>query len=324
MSLPRSTEVFYITDAQFAVPTLISAESLRRWTDRVRINVVLLDVSDRQMEEFVRIGQDLRLDVHSLSTDILAAFGTDQFNATHVPHATLARFLISRFFHDMEGDVLYVDGDTLFVGDPAELLAIPAPERGLLAAEDQSYFYADEVGGTGRNVRAYFSGIGVTAEQGYFNAGVLKFRASEWVRISKECLAFLERNLAICQYHDQSALNAVVGKERVRLSPVWNFAHFYRDWGVSGKLEPKIVHFVGGDKPWMGRLNVWSDMYSSYMSAVERRLQGSFSLKKWNEREQADRLKAERWRMLKNHSIFAIRRAYRREKFSRLLKTSAV
>jgi lipopolysaccharide biosynthesis glycosyltransferase len=320
----KPTEVFYITDAPFVVPTLVSIESLRRWKSAgdMKINVVLLDINERQVDDFRRLAEDLDLDVHSLSTDALATFGNEKFNATHVPHATLARFIIPQFFRNEDADILYVDGDTLFIEDPKDLLDIPAPEVGLLAAEDQSYFYANDFGRTGRNVTAYFANIGVNAKTGYFNAGVMKFRAREWIKISKDCLSFLESNLAICQYHDQSALNAVAGNKRTRLSPVWNFKPSYRNWGISDK--PKLLHFVGGEKPWMGKLQIWSDLHADYMKAVARRRQDAFRLKVWNEQEQTDRLKAERRQELKNRTIFLYHMARRRAMFRALVQTAVL
>jgi lipopolysaccharide biosynthesis glycosyltransferase len=324
--LPRTTEVFYLTDAPFVVPTLVSIESLRRWksASELNVNVVLLDMDEGRVDDFKRLAEDLRLQVHSLSTDALASFGNDKFNATHVPYATLARFLISNFFCDQDADILYLDGDTLFIEDPKELLEFPAPEVGLLAAEDQSYFYVSDIGETGENVRSYFCNIGVTAKQGYFNAGVMKFRAREWIKISNDCLLFLENNLAICQYHDQSALNAVAGGKRIRLSPIWNFAPFYWNWGLSEAVRPKLLHFVGGGKPWMGKLEVWSRIYPDFIKAVERRRHASFLLKTWDARQQADRLKAERWQQIKNKTIFLYRMAHRRAQFRNLIDTSVL
>jgi lipopolysaccharide biosynthesis glycosyltransferase len=326
VSIQRATEVFYITDAPFAVPTLLSIESLRRWqsASNLRINVVLLDMNQDRVDDFTRLAEDLCLQIHSLSTDALASLRNDRFNPTHVPLATLARFLIPEFFGDEDDDILYVDGDTLFVQDPRELLDFLAPETGLLAAEDQSYFYANDYGKTGENIRSYFTNIGVTAKQGYFNAGVMKFRAREWIKISKDCLSFLEDNLSICQYHDQSALNAIVGCKRIRLSPIWNFKPSYRNWGVSKIAEPKLLHFVGGDKPWMGNLKVWSELYPDYIKAVERRRHESFLLRAWDEEEQAGRLKAERWQQIKDNTIFLRRKARRRAMFHGLVETSVL
>lgn len=326
MVIQRATEVFYITDAGFAVPTLVSIESLRRWRPArdLMINVVLLDMSQERVDAFAGLAQDLSLQIHSLRTDVLASLDNESFNATHVPLATVARFLISEFFRNEDYDILYVDGDTLFVQDPSELLDLPAPEAGLLAAEDQSYFYANDYGKTGNNIRSYFANIGVTAKQGYFNAGVLKFRARQWIKISKDCLSFLEDNLSICQYHDQSSLNAIVGSSRVRLSPIWNFKPSYWNWGVSEIAQPKLLHFVGGDKPWMGNLKVWSKLYPEYIAAVERRRHKSFLLRAWDEEEQAARLRAETFQQIKDNTIFLRRKTRRRAMFRDLVETSVL
>lgn len=326
MQLHRTTEVFYLTDAPFVVPTLVSIESLRRWksASTIQVNVVLLDVSEPQFEDFKQLARDLHVQAHSLTSEALNSFANENFNATHVPRATLARFLISKFFRDEEADILYVDGDTLFVDDPNDLLRVAAPETGLLAAEDQSYFYASDYGKTGNNVRSYFANIGVKAKQGYFNAGVLKFRAREWINISRACLSFLESNLAICQYHDQSALNAVVGPKRTRISPIWNFNPNYWNWGVAEMAQPKLLHFVGGDKPWMGELKVWSKFYPDYIQAIERRRHASFPLKTWNDQQQAERLDAERRQRIKGRTIFLYRLARRRAKFRELIKSSVL
>jgi lipopolysaccharide biosynthesis glycosyltransferase len=326
VSIQRATEVFYITDAGFAVPTLVSIESLRRWRPppNLRINVVLLDMSQERVDAFAGIAQDLSIQIHSLRTDALASLNDERFNPTHVPLATVARFLIPEFFRSEDYDILYVDGDTLFVQDPGELLDLPAPEIGLLAAEDQSYFYANDYGKTGKNIRSYFANIGVKAKQGYFNAGVLKFRTRQWIKISKDCLTFLEDNLSICQYHDQSSLNAIVGNKRVRLSPIWNFKPSYWNWGVSEIAEPKLLHFVGGDKPWMGNLRVWTKLYPEYIASVERRRHKSFLLRAWSEEESAARRRAETFQQIKDKTIFLGRKTRRRAMFRDLVETSVL
>jgi hypothetical protein len=74
----------------------------------------------------------------------------------------------------------------------------------------------------------------------------------------------------------------------------------------------------------MGTLDVWKDLYPSYIRAVERRLDGSFPLRKWNAQQQLDRLKAEQMQQLKNKSIFRVRVARRRAMFRQLVETSAL
>jgi lipopolysaccharide biosynthesis glycosyltransferase len=327
MSDQRSTEVFYATDAGFAVPTLASIASLRRWPSakNLAVNVLLLGMTEPQVAAFEERSADLSIKLHTLANERLADFNNKNFNQTHVPLTTLARFLIPEFNRDNElSDVLYVDGDTWFVRDPKDLIELPAPELGLLASEDQSSFYVNDIGATGKVVSAYFNAIGVDRSKGYFNAGVLKCRTGEWARLSDGCLAFLRSNLAICRYHDQSALNAVAGKIRTRLSPAWNFQTPYWAWNVTEFAEPKLLHFVGGPKPWMGMLRAWSAIYPEYSAAIRQRSHGLFPLKIWNDEEQRQSLEQERRAGLKNRSIFLFRVARRRSQFRNLVRTAII
>jgi lipopolysaccharide biosynthesis glycosyltransferase len=321
-NIARSTHVFYVTDKGFAVPTIASIESLRRWNSAadIEINVVLLGMSTDEISAFMRTSDDLRVQIHTLSTDKLQFFDKTHFNKTHVPYSTLARFLIPEFIgFAADKDILYIDGDTWFLKDPEDLLQFAAPKTGILAAEDQSYFYRNDIGSTGRDIKSYFGDIGVSESTGYFNAGVIKSRADEWARICDDCIAYLADNLTICRYHDQSALNAVVSARRMRLSPVWNFQTPYWNWNLSDIAEPKLLHFVGGGKPWMGMLRSWSGIYAPYSQVVRARANPLFPLKVWNDEEQAREINKERWAIFKSRTIFRARVQSRRALFRGLV-----
>ncbi|WJR81405.1 glycosyltransferase [Bradyrhizobium sp. NP1] len=325
MNAHRSTEVFYTTDSGFVTPTLASIASLRRWhsSASLPINVVLLGMNEPQILAFQELAADLAVRVHEISKESLTEFDNENFNKTHVPYSALARFLIPSLARtDERSDILYVDGDTWFMQDPKELLDLAAPQVGLLACEDQSFFYADDFGPTGKLVSAYFDAIGLDRSKGYFNSGVIKCRASEWTRLSGECLSFLRANLPICRYHDQSALNAVAGGIRTRLSPVWNFQTPYWGWNVTDIAEPKLLHFIGGLKPWMGTLKAWSAIQPEYSDVIRARSHRLFPLKYWNDQEQLQFADQERRMALKNRSIFLIRVARRRARFRNLVRTA--
>lgn len=323
----RSAEVFYSTDSGFAIPTIASIHSLRRWGSAATtdINVVLIGMNELEIDAFHQATDDLRVRIHSLSAEDLAFFDRKNFNKTHVPYSTLARFLIPQFVRSREDtDILYIDGDTWFVRDPKALLDFPAPEVGLLASEDQSYFYRNDVGQTGKEIAAYFADLGIDESKGYFNAGVIKCRSEEWARICRDCLLFLKDNLSLCRYHDQSALNAVAANDRVRLSPAWNFQTPYWGWGMADIEAPRLLHFVGGGKPWMGMQRAWSSIYDDYTKVIAQRSPRIFPIKFWTPQEQDQILKEEQRANLKNKTIFLHRIWHRRELFRQLLKTSAL
>lgn len=327
LTLRRSTEVFFLTDKGFAIPTVASIESLRRWdsASQIKVNVVLFGMDQEEVSAFLQSTDDLRVTVHILSADQLEFFDKEHFNKTHVPYSTLARFLIPQFAgKDANTDILYVDGDTWFLQDPKSLLDIPAPETGLLASEDQSYFYKNEVGPTGRAISAYFANIGVTEDTGYFNAGVIKCRADEWASICADCLSYLKDSLPLCRYHDQSALNAVASRKRIRLSPAWNFQTPYWSWDLPSLEAPRLLHFVGGGKPWMGVLKSWSSIYVDYMQVIRGRTHPLFPLKVWSYEEQVREINGERWAALKNKTFFRRRIQHRRERFQKLVDSSVL
>lgn len=95
-------------------------------------------------------------------------------------------------------------------------------------------------------------------------------------------------SLAACRYHDQSALNAVVSMRRVRLSPAWNFQTPYLNWNLRDVAVPKLLHFVGGAKPWMGLLKSWSGIYEDYTQVLRCRAHPLFPMKVWNYEEQVE------------------------------------
>jgi lipopolysaccharide biosynthesis glycosyltransferase len=327
MIAQRSTEIFYTTDAGFAIPTIASIVSLRRWQSakNLAINVVLLGMSEPQVAAFDKLSADLAIRLHNVSIESLAEFDNENFNQTHVPYSALARFLIPGFIRENElSDVLYVDGDTWFAQDPQALIDIPAPQVGLLACEDQSSFYLHDFGPTGRATKSYFDAIGVDRSSGYFNSGVVKCRATEWARLSGECLSFLRSNLSICRYHDQSALNAVAGQIRTRLSPVWNFQTPYWNWNVSNIEPPRLLHFVGGGKPWMGISKAWSGIYLEYSTIIRLRSHSLFPIRFWNYQEQLQVIRQERRTELKNRSIFLLRMSRRRALYRSLIQTAII
>ncbi|CAL4866231.1 hypothetical protein MMA231_00469 [Asticcacaulis sp. MM231] len=68
--------------------------------------------------------------------------------------------------------------------------------------------------------------------------------------MAREAMTYFNENSLKRVYHDQSALNAVFLGKREVLSPAYNFISFYAGLGLNKEVDPKIVHFTGGSKPW--------------------------------------------------------------------------
>ncbi len=267
----RRDGIFYVTDGGFLLPTVASALAVRRKVPLERADVRILVTSTeapavRRLAEFLR---PAGIWVDELPAALFSGFEHRLFNETHVPISALGRFFMLDCVPDIYDRILYLDGDTWPLGDPTALLDVPLADGALAAAEDQCFFFSRETGPTGDRIRSYFARLGLEREAGYFNSGVLLADATTWRRLGAEAFAFFRANTALCLYHDQSALNAVVGSRRVRLSPRWNFAGSYYDWGVQDTPQPHVVHFCGGGKPWANPRHRFHDVFERSFKDLE-------------------------------------------------------
>src|SRR5437764_793673 len=85
-------------------------------------------------------------------------------------------------------------------------------------------------------------------------------------RASRSFLSHLDT----CKRFDQSALNAIVGPKRLRLSAKWNFQTQLKVWGVVRIVEPVLYHCNLPPKPWQGRISPWEEMYDVFQQAFQQ------------------------------------------------------
>ena len=260
--MPSDLAVCYVGDVNFLLGSLISLRSLRRYASAAdaEVYVFCLDANAALIDRLAPVGARLGASFLPLNLADQQDMTSKVWNETHVPPSALGRFFIEPLLPAHINRILYLDGDTLFVDDPKKLLAYRPPEGRLAAAEDISYFARYDWGGFGDRTRTYFRGLGIDADDGYLNSGVLFSGRETWKVVVAEALAYFNASSQTCVYHDQSAINAVIGKRRLRMSPRWNFQTPFRYWGVEGKIKPCLYHFTEHPKPWMGNVEPWLDV----------------------------------------------------------------
>lgn len=253
--------ICYVTDHDFLYPTLLSVMSLRRFVpaEAAPVFVVVFGVEALVLDGVGNLARDLGVSFIDAGDRTLPGSSAFDWSETHVAPAAVGRFLLSELLPPDVRRILYVDGDTMVVGSLAPLLAYQVPEGALAAADDASTLYRTDRSANGRETRAYLDRIGVPEGRSYFNSGVFMVRRDTWAGMAAKALRYLLAHPGRCRYHDQSALNATVGAARIHLSPVWNFQTRYRSWGVPDILRPRILHFTGASKPWLGPLAPWQD-----------------------------------------------------------------
>lgn len=166
-------------------------------------------------------------------------------------HYTLdiyTRLWVAHFFPAEVDRVLYLDADLVVLGSIAPLWNFDLAGA-LMGAVD--------IPGSQRGV----SLLGMQAEDGYFNSGVLLIDLAQWraTRAQEEVLAYIRESPKLIDY-DQDALNACFHHRTRRLDFRWNVIRpFFQEpptlpleRSELAKIcrEAHIIHFNGGLKPW--------------------------------------------------------------------------
>ena len=320
----RENYLCYASDPGFFQPSIASIASFKRWPSALDVKIVYLCVgfSPQQQAIAETILSNLGVESHFVQIEALRAFDNSDFNKTHVPVSALSRFYLSQVIERDDVDLIYVDGDTWFARDPNELLEYHLPKGTIAAAEDQSYFYRDEISRFGYDLRAYFAQLEIDPDDGYFNSGVFKVSAHDWQNISKTALDFLNDNLKACRYHDQSALNAVCRQNRMRLSPAWNFQTPFLKWNRDNVVTPGIYHFIGARKPWVGEIAEWKFLKQMYLDLTPSvGDHADLAFRSWDPETQAASNKQMLIRRVKENTILLPREINRVRKFRSLAQS---
>ncbi|WP_267395650.1 MULTISPECIES: glycosyltransferase [unclassified Sphingomonas] len=249
--------ICYVCDLGFLVPTLISIESARRFVpSSVPIYLVTIFPDDDHIKALEPLLSRLSVTVIPFDRERIESVA-DVWAESHVPTAALGRFFLPELLPDSVKRILYVDGDTMFVRDPSPLLDQPLPAGKIGMVEDALSFYRHDQSANGADARAYMQGIGLSPDARYANSGVFVVERDDWKVIATEALAYLSEHSKACLYHDQSALNAVLGDRSFPLSPIWNYQSRFVQWRAKPIAKPAILHFTGAAKPWMGEVRPW-------------------------------------------------------------------
>lgn len=252
------TRIVYAADEGYAMPLAVSLRSLVDNAADPDVTILVRRLSDRALDKVLSSCPEITPDVVTVLDEHFA----DLPVVRHITTATYLRLLIPAVFPD-DDPVLYVDADTVVLADPAELCRTPLDGRPLGAVPDPAVPRVDAPGGV-----RHWAELGLPADTPYFNAGVLLVDPAVWreQRIAEETLAYVSRHGNEI-FLDQEALNAVMRGNWLSLDPAWNVypelagaAVVARRMGETLALpdaleealvNPKLVHFVGADKPWL-------------------------------------------------------------------------
>ncbi|MDP9126709.1 MAG: hypothetical protein M3N08_00415 [Pseudomonadota bacterium] len=264
--------VCYVSDVNFLLPSIVSAIGVRKFVPAHKADILIFTVGVEagKSEATDQFLQTYGIRAVSLDERAFSQIDKERLSKSHTPMAMFGRLFMDDLLPEACKRIVYIDGDTWVERDPSALIDAVVPEGRFAAAEDTIFFRQNMgFGKTTEEIRAYFKGLNLDRKYGYFNSGIFATSRTTWKTISQEAYAYYLENADACEHSpDQSALNAIMGDRRLRLSSKWNFQTQYRFWGVERFVEPCIYHFNRFPKPWMGPCDPWKEMYPKYQGAI--------------------------------------------------------
>lgn len=269
------TVAIYCGDENYLFPMLVSARSLRRSASRDNFDILLfaIDFTPERLELARSVARTFRAEVTPLSSAEYIVFDIEKFATAekfqHVASSSLARLVTGRHIPETYKRVLYLDGDTLCVGDFSDLAAREIPPGAVMAVPDPSNFWRRDGGAFSAAEDAYLNSLGIGRDDTYYNAGFFYADRAAWAAFGEQALAYFAANMSVCKCHDESAFN-VVARGRIQpLSARWNFMQPMRAWDLDDEIKPRLYHFSGREKPWRAIVRPWEAFAARYKAFRE-------------------------------------------------------
>jgi lipopolysaccharide biosynthesis glycosyltransferase len=251
MALAASVNILICTNALFQQHAAVCLASLLANNPNFFFNIVIVGRVTEDLDEKKLQRSLICFPNHALSfrqfappADLLLPLAP----GAHYTIDTYTRVWLAEFFPATVNRVLYLDADIVVVGSIAPLWNTDLTGS-LMGAVD--------IPGSDQGVRL----LGMRAEDGYFNAGVLLIDLARWreTRADQTVINYIHTYPERLEY-DQDALNACFRGVTKRLDYRWNVIRpFFREPLAlplerveieAIRREAIIIHFNGGSKPW--------------------------------------------------------------------------
>jgi lipopolysaccharide biosynthesis glycosyltransferase/1-acyl-sn-glycerol-3-phosphate acyltransferase len=240
----RTVPVFYACDDNFVKYTIVSVRSLIDNADKtrsLRVHILHTGISDDMKKDMLSMQKENVVISFDDVTSYLSAISKKLPIRDYYSSATYYRLIIPAMFPEY-AKAIYIDSDTVVLGDISRLYDTDIKDNYLGAAHEQVMVQTDVYG-------AYTERVLGIDRHTYFNAGVLLLNCEQF-RQKGLLLRFVkllqEYNFVVTQ--DQDYLN-VICKDRVFwLDQQWNAEVF----GTIPCREEdiKIIHYIMTSKPW--------------------------------------------------------------------------
>jgi lipopolysaccharide biosynthesis glycosyltransferase len=255
--------IVLMCDEGYLLPSLVCAKQARQYSPESADVVVFLEAEHLDPERkhaFESVtGAAIRL-IPGWLTAILDKSVPAGFFQTHVNRAALFRLFVAQILEEQYERIVYLDGDIQVRRSLSELLMVSLPEGTIGAVPDWVALHSIDGMPEVEANRRYLASLDFQPVHwsSYFNSGVMVASPATWNDIGPKALDFLRTRPEVCRLHDQSALNHVCRGRTTNLSLRWNYLRQFMPLPAYKEIDPAILHFVGGWKPWDGVYYPWS------------------------------------------------------------------
>ncbi len=267
--MPDNIHIAASCDDNYAQHVGIVFQSLLENTTiskRIEIHLISNGISESSQQRLTNIVSAFSGQLHIIPADDSKYEGlpTSRYGTAAYQRISLAHYLPKSV-----NKVIYLDSDTIVLGDIKNLWDIPLNGKPLGAIENLSPKACRHLG---------FS------RNEYFNSGVLVVDLEQWRKddTHQKTINIIKKNLDVIRYFDQCSLNMIFRGNWTKLPLNWNqqadiygvLKKYADGCGYSATqikdaiAKPYIVHFIGKQKPWL--LNCYHPFKPSYQYYLEK------------------------------------------------------
>jgi len=223
---------------------------------------LVTDQEDARLSDFLATTKSIfgcEFSVHILANIENNALDRIPHSIRNIYHFSLAsyfRLLLPELVPAHIDKLLYLDSDTIVIGDISALLETDLKGNAIAMVLDP-------------NSEQYAKGHNLSA---YYNSGVALFSLDVWrsEELTSKCFDYLEKPTTPVRLADQCAINVVLAERVAELDPKWN--RFTYDSQVetlalqSLRDDYAIIHFTAKEKPWYSWYrNALGKLYWDYL-----------------------------------------------------------
>lgn len=222
-----------------------------------------------RLVEFTTIYKKINIKIITVDDSILKNLPTTPGWTIH----TWYRLLIPQLIPNYVSKVLYLDADTLVVGDLTPLFRLDMNGKSIAATPEANYFNID-----------YYKRLGYDENKGYICAGVMMINLDYWrkLNITEKSLKWAKNNRNLLKLLDQDVVNYICRDSKIIL-PLkygvvqWYFTEekFYQSYFLAelkeSVLNPLIIHYAF-TPPWYKdcQKHIFHDLWISYNNKLKK------------------------------------------------------